>query len=705
MTDRADDALAWARGDFSGVQAIVQSLSSAGAPFGKVTAVLEAAVPIWAAEPARYAQHLCLLADLYSSRYTQTRDPADLDRALEIRRHVQPDAPGINGFVALRTRILDAQLSIQRAERDTPADLAATISRRCAELAQQLPYARFPALLDTMASNAARWAELAVKRDEWTAAGDALDFAASAADLLVYTVPEDQQALVVNKFRWLKLDAVSALARSGRLNEAVVRLEGSRQRILRGARGMSDLDRLLKTSDAALYAHYYDQRARWTVASQTHFYLSDPAAIAAARASADEAERQLAEILAQIRRIPGLEYFQKKPNLEEIRLAASPDPILYIWTSRFDTGLALMLPDGRLKGHLLTNLGGALVSKIIRRWTDCLEPGSTAPDYERERALALVGKILEQYFTPSLRDLLTFPYSNPTDPPGWTWGPVTVIVSGFLCHLPVHAWSPVLTDAQSGRITTVMPLKYSPSARLCAVARRPPRPDGSSRRVLSLAGPDISEPGYSPLKCAGLETEEIRRRAADGRFLSGAAATRAEFLANATSYEVLHLCCHGAEGRTAAGARLLLADGPLIMDDLAKIPPLDNVALAVLSACWSGQADWFNPEESTDIGSLLLAAGARAVVANLWPVDDLAAALFVSGLFRFWDWGAGLPLPAAADAARRWVKEITVAQLKDLARAEPHWQPDIHRYTRFMPDEMKRFGEPYYWAAFGYSGA
>jgi hypothetical protein len=50
-------------------------------------------------------------------------------------------------------------------------------------------------------------------------------------------------------------------------------------------------------------------------------------------------------------------------------------------------------------------------------------------------------------------------------------------------------------------------------------------------------------------------------------------------------------------------------------------------------------------------------------------------------------------------------KEITVAQLRNLARAEPHWQPHINRYTRFMPAEMKRFGEPYDWAAFGYSGA
>ncbi len=705
MTDGGGDALTWARGDFAGVQAMMRSLDTAGATPDKVRAVLQAGVPIWSADPTRYVQHLCLLTDLYSSQYARTLDPADLDRALDVWQHVQPGAPSMNGFVALRIRVLQAQLSILRAQRDNPADLPATMSHECAELNQQLSHARFPTLLDTIASNAARWAEFAVKRGEWTAAGDALDLATSAANLLVYTVPEDQRASVVNKYRWIKLDAVSALARSNRLNEAVVRLEASRGRILRAERGMSELDRLLKTSDPALSALYYDQRRRWTAASQAHFFLTDPPAITAARAAADEAYQQLGETLARIRRIPGLEYFQLGPTLEEIRRAASPDPILYIWTSRFDTGLAMMLPDGRLKGQLLTNLRGKLVGEVIRRWTDCLEPGSAVPDAQRERALALVGKILEEHFTPHLRDLLTFPYRNPTDPPGWVWGPVTLIVSGLLCHMPVHAWSPALMDNQSGQITTIMPLKYAPSARLSAMARRAPQPDGSSRRVLSLAGPDISEPGYSPLKCAALEAEEIRRLGGGGRYLSGATATRTEFLAHAANYEVLHLCCHGAEGKTVAGAQLLLADGPLVMDDLAKMPPLDHVALVVLSACWSGQADWFNPEESTDIGSLLLAAGARAVVANLWPVDDLAAALFVSCLFRFWDWGAALPLPAAADAARRWVREVTVAQLKELARAELRWQSAVHRYTRFMPDEMKRFGEPYYWAAFGYSGA
>jgi hypothetical protein len=50
------------------------------------------------------------------------------------------------------------------------------------------------------------------------------------------------------------------------------------------------------------------------------------------------------------------------------------------------------------------------------------------------------------------------------------------------------------------------------------------------------------------------------------------------------------------------------------------------------------------------------------------------------------------------------VKDITVADLHDLARAQPQWEPHVRRYTRFMPPEMKRFEKAYYWAAFGYSG-
>ena len=182
-------------------------------------------------------------------------------------------------------------------------------------------------------------------------------------------------------------------------------------------------------------------------------------------------------------------------------------------------------------------------------------------------------------------------------------------------------------------------------------------------------------------------------------------ATRAALLANLADFEVVHLACHGTVSTAApGGARLELADGPLGVNDVVSVSALDHVALIVLSACKSGQPDQFIPEESLDMGSVLLAAGARAVVANLWAVDDLAAALFVSRLFRLWDWGAGLDLRAAVPGARLWLRDCTAGQLRGMGRADPAWLPHVNRYAGQLPGDRQPFSEPYFWAAFACSG-
>ena len=203
---------------------MVRAQTGSGGTSKQLTAIMQTAVPAWAAEPVRFALHLCLLADLYCGGYVATRDPAQLDHALDVWRHVRQNAPGIPGFVVARMRLLSAKLGISVADRDDPAGLAAVMSEHCGGLMKELRYARAPALLEAVARDAWCWAKFAVEQDEWAAAADSLDLAASAADLLVYTVRAEERALAVNKFRWLNLDAVSALARSDRLNEAVVRL-------------------------------------------------------------------------------------------------------------------------------------------------------------------------------------------------------------------------------------------------------------------------------------------------------------------------------------------------------------------------------------------------------------------------------------------------------------------------------------------------
>ena len=51
-------------------------------PADGMLADLHAAVPAWAADPVRYAEHLGLLADLHYVRYLRDRRPTDLDLAL-----------------------------------------------------------------------------------------------------------------------------------------------------------------------------------------------------------------------------------------------------------------------------------------------------------------------------------------------------------------------------------------------------------------------------------------------------------------------------------------------------------------------------------------------------------------------------------------------------------------------------------------------
>lgn len=698
----------WALGS---IQTVLAHLAAPGGqltePADQMLDVLHAAVPAWAADPVRYAEHLALLTDLYYARYQREQRPADLDRALEVWRHVRPDAPGISGLIAARLRMMGVQVEDAVAWRDGgPAGLAASVSAHSKSLRADLAHLRSPSILGDLLRNATRWAEMVAANGDWAAAADAMDLATRTADTLRRTLPLKQRARAIAENAHLPLDAASALARADRLNEALVVLEVARQQQVRTWREHADVDRVLKVRDPALYAELIDAQTQWSQVLRSHFGLNQAADIDAAVAEADAAEQRLIPILERVRRIPGLERYWMRASIREIREVAAEAPILYVWTSRHDTALALVLPDGTVKGTLLGGLTREYLGKLLKPWADCIDPTVATDGQTRQSTLAILARTLETHFVPAMTTLLSGPSNNPSGPDDWVWGPVTIIVCGLLSFMPVHAWAPAILGPRPGTIQAVMPLNYAPSARQAHTVRRPPRPTGSSRRLLSLADPVTGRPELAPLPCARLEAAAISSRAVEPLLFEGATATRDAFAANAAAHEVIHLACHGVISTTEpGGSRLELADGPLGVNEIANVASLDDVALIVLSACRSGQPDPFLPDEALDVGSMLLAAGARAVVANMWPVDDLAAALFVSCLFRLWDWGAGVPLPLAVAQARWWLKELTVARLLALGEENPAWRPHIHRYSRLLPPGHKRFSEPYYWAAFAYSGS
>ena len=154
-------------------------------------------------------------------------------------------------------------------------------------------------------------------------------------------------------------------------------------------------------------------------------------------------------------------------------------------------------------------------------------------------------------------------------------------------------------------------------------------------------------------------------------------------------------------------------DEQLTVDDLVALE-LDQLELVVAPACQSGAAHANAPDEFLGIAHALIHAGARGVVATLWEVDDLVAALtvvrFYYELRRVGDAAEGLA------RAQRWLAAARGLDLAELAATRldaerPHWLPydlamelaALCASPRYQPDDVI-FADASGWAAFTYLG-
>jgi CHAT domain-containing protein len=104
----------------------------------------------------------------------------------------------------------------------------------------------------------------------------------------------------------------------------------------------------------------------------------------------------------------------------------------------------------------------------------------------------------------------------------------------------------------------------------------------------------------------------------------------------------LHIAAHGHLNRRAPLlSRLALADGDFLWAEALHLP-LWGTELVTLSACETGVL----PERggvALALAGAFLCAGARAVLASLWAVDDEAAQVLMAALYAALQAGAALP--------------------------------------------------------------
>jgi tetratricopeptide (TPR) repeat protein len=135
---------------------------------------------------------------------------------------------------------------------------------------------------------------------------------------------------------------------------------------------------------------------------------------------------------------------------------------------------------------------------------------------------------------------------------------------------------------------------------------------------------------------------------------TGAAATKAAFLARASGAWLLHFACHHFFDATAPLLSFLKLAGDRGTDCLYafEIAELSLAAeLAVLSACQSGRSRLAAGDEQIGIVRAFLAAGVKSVISTLWSIEDESAAVFFGDFYTTATW-QGLAR-ALASAQRR----------------------------------------------------
>lgn len=264
-------------------------------------------------------------------------------------------------------------------------------------------------------------------------------------------------------------------------------------------------------------------------------------------------------------------------------------------------------------------------------------------------------------------------------------------------------------------------------------------PDRTASRVLSaLRMPPAAGGSYAYLPQTAAEADTIAatlRRTGGGEVecLKGAHGTETALKRLVAGRTVVHIATHGfclaggvdeplaycrdslredaslnRCGLILAGANRMVGaayagydDGILLAAEAARLR-LDSCAVVALSACQSGLGP-ITPDGVFGLQRGLKKAGAGAIVASLWNVDDRATRLLMTAFYRNMATGMvpAQALASARDTLLRHTEAITVETDEDDTS-----RPQVRRLGRWMwPKKtivktVRPYAAPQYWAAF-----
>ncbi|WP_419999316.1 CHAT domain-containing protein [Streptomyces boninensis] len=618
-------------------------------------------------------------------------------------------------------------------------------------------------------SIAVRLGELLAETGRWAEAAEAFASAMAADERLVSGVVTRAGRENRSEFALITQHAAYALARAGRLADAVVALERGRARML-GDRlgdnvtiaGRPGLDRL-RTVAPHLTEEYLQARERLGAAQAAdssgsigmrHAVFEKPATAAVVGGVARqirEARRQLDDALCRIRKVSGFADFGKPADLDTVLASAAPRcPLIYIASALWGTVMLVLsaAPDGQEVQVVWSDFTEDDAVSLLMHSDSEDGPYSFANGYMM-RQMNLVETVFEDGNSALTIGSLFGPgvtQRTGRDEDGGMWRlgqrvvapivetlrrlnveEVCLVVCGQLGQFPVHT-APLHAGADAECLLDSVDVAFAPSARVLLHARARAAEDWPPPMFGGLANP---RPRSAPLAYAEHEVRRIGALFVQSEVRVGREATRDVALSAFRRASHVHLACHGAYQLGDYSPYLELEEGAeLTLTDLLHERPFEAARLVTLSACQTAIPS-AHAMRSTDIDGLpsaLLAGGIPAVVATLWPVDDLSTTLLMERFYLYHLYGDPVvgegPLPPhrALSRAQRWLAQVTAGELAQFFEQQPSLRQDVEalpsgqRYPaataarnalRFgvLDAAHRPFKESWYWGPFVLLGA
>ncbi len=372
-------------------------------------------------------------------------------------------------------------------------------------------------------------------------------------------------------------------------------------------------------------------------------------------------------------------------------------PLVYLLTSTW--GSVALIVNGTVEILNIPNLDRGQLQKLLYAKNGYMK-NLTGHQSELEVSLENIQKILDEHLIPPL---ISWCNRNQKETIG-------IIGIGDIGMLPL----------QVATVPAGLSIHILPSARALQVSLTQEKKNDHAIKSLVTIG-DTNSNGLPPLKFSRAETlffnhsfREVGATVKDFTDQPTLSALEAG-ISNAT--HVL-FSCHGKFAAFSPLRSVLYLEGDeqLPVENLLRPSlKLQGIELVILSACNSASSEnWKTPDEAIGFPAAFLIAGAKTVIAALWPVSDTATFLLMQQfgrelLINRFDPGRSLV------KAQAWLRGATKSKIQDVLLQIHDTLSNSEMRTRRVLMELKNdiesfnndypFRDRQYWAGFVCVGA